>query len=126
VSGARVLLPRALVAREALPDALRQAGVQVDVVPVYRTLPAGEERRAELTGALRAGTIDIVMLTSASMVDALCDLLGEAAPGLLAGVRLASIGPITTEAAQRRGLSVSVTAAKSTVEALVATLETAL
>src|SRR5262249_10574973 len=33
----RVLLARAEVARDALPDALRAAGCPVDVVPVYKT-----------------------------------------------------------------------------------------
>jgi len=122
-SGARVLLPRALVAREVMPDALRAAGVQVDVVPVYRTQPASAERREELIGALRRREIDMVMLTSASMVDSLCDLLGDEASQLLADVTIGSIGPVTTEAAQRRGLSVAVTAPKSTVEALVTALE---
>ena len=36
----RVLLPRAREAREVLPDTLRRAGAEVDVVPVYETVPA--------------------------------------------------------------------------------------
>ena len=43
VKGKRFLLPRADIAREALPNLLRAAGAEVDVVTAYRTLPATEE-----------------------------------------------------------------------------------
>ena len=39
---ARILIPRAEVARELLPDELRALGAQVDVVPVYRTADTNE------------------------------------------------------------------------------------
>ena len=39
-AGARVLLARAAVARDVLPDGLRERGWQVDVVDAYRTVPA--------------------------------------------------------------------------------------
>jgi uroporphyrinogen III methyltransferase/synthase len=121
--GARVLVPRALVAREVLAERLRERGLTVSVVPVYETRPASAERRAELVRRLEARGIDAVMLTSSSTAESLCDMLGERAAELLAGVVVASIGPITTETAQRRGLTVGVTAAVSTTVGLVAALE---
>jgi uroporphyrinogen III methyltransferase/synthase len=64
-----------------------------------------------------------VTFTSSSTVDHLCDALEAAAPALLAKTCVASIGPITSETARKRGIAVDVTAAESTLEALVASLE---
>jgi uroporphyrinogen III methyltransferase/synthase len=119
----RVLIPRALVAREVLPDTLRAGGCEVDVVPVYETRAAGAERRAELLSMLEDRQIDIVLLASSSTVDSLCDLLGPRAVELMAGVIVASIGEITTTTAGRRGLRVDVTAEKSTLRGLVDAVE---
>lgn len=119
----RVLLPRALVAREILPERLRAAGCEVDVVPVYETRPASPARRDELRRALGAGQIDAVLLTSSSTVDSLCALLGDDAAAQLDGVLLASIGPITTATAEKRGLRVGVTADVSTIPGLLDALE---
>jgi uroporphyrinogen III methyltransferase/synthase len=119
----RVLLPRALVAREVVPERLRQAGCDVDIVPVYETRPASAQRRDELLARLAARTLDWVMLTSSSTVDSLVDLLGPRAPELLQSVLVASIGPITTATACRHGLTVAVTAAESTVPGLLSAIE---
>ncbi|WP_437676438.1 uroporphyrinogen-III C-methyltransferase [Sorangium sp. So ce131] len=122
-SPVRVLIPRALVAREVLPERLRAAGCEVDVVPVYETRPASAERREELLQALDAAQIDVVLLTSSSTVDSLCDLLGDVAPARLERVLVASIGPITTATAEKRGLRVGVTAEVSTVPGLLDALD---
>lgn len=77
LKGAHVLLPRAQVARQALPDLLRAAGAQVDVVPAYRTvIPRGDTVRA-LIDALTAGQVDALTFTSSSTVRNLLELLGE-------------------------------------------------
>lgn len=121
--GARALVPRALAAREVLPERLRAAGFEVDIVPVYETRSASADRRDEIVGRLVSRTLDVVMFTSSSTVTNLCDLLGSRAAELLAGVLLASIGPVTTATAQERGLTVGVTAAESTTAGLVAAIE---
>ena len=42
LSGRRFLMPRAMVARDILPETLRARGAHVDVVPAYETvLPRG-------------------------------------------------------------------------------------
>jgi len=115
----RALLPQALVARPTLAEALEGAGLQVDAVPVYRTVPASLERAAELRSWLRQGAIDIITLTSGSTAERLCDLLGHEAPALLGSVAIASIGPVTTRTAERLGLRVAVTAEQSTIPGLV-------
>ena len=122
-SAPRVLVPRALVAREVLADLLRDAGCEVDIVPVYETRAASADCRDDSVRRLEAGAIDVVMLTSSSTADSLCELLAPRAVELLRGVVVASIGPITTRAAEKRGLTVGVTAAESTLPGLVAALE---
>ncbi len=120
---ARVLVPRALVGREVLAERLREAGCTVDVVPVYETRPASADRRADLMRRVEEGTIDAVLLTSSSTADSLCELLGPRAPELLHRVVVASIGPITSATATKRGLTVAVTASTSTSAGLVEALE---
>lgn len=122
-SPVRILLPRALVAREVVPERLRAAGCIVDVVPVYETTAPPAETRDALVRLLEQRRIDIVMLTSSSTAANLCDLLGERAPDLLRSALVASIGPITTDTATKRGLEVAVTAEVSTLPGLVAAIE---
>jgi uroporphyrinogen III methyltransferase/synthase len=120
---ARVLLARAAVARDVLPETLRAAGWQVDVVAAYETRPTSNDVVEKLTRELAAGRIDAVTFTSSSTVDNLCDLLGPDAAQRLAGARTASIGPITTATALGRGLRVDVTARAYTVPGLIDALE---
>ena len=119
----RVLVPRALVAREDLPRILREAGAEVDVVPAYETRPVPPDRAAELARALGAGEVDVVLFTSGSTVSSVVDLLGDRAAELLQPVTVASIGPITSAALEARGLRADVTAAEYTIEGLLDALE---
>jgi uroporphyrinogen III methyltransferase / synthase len=123
MQGVSVLLARAEVAREALPEMLRQAGAHVDVVPAYRTLPASEADHLQLRALIEAGEIDVVTFTSPSTVDSTLAALGDDAARLLAATAIVSIGPITSEAALRRGLRVDATATEYTSGGLVAALE---
>jgi uroporphyrinogen III methyltransferase/synthase len=127
-AGARVLVPRALVAREVLPDTLRARGVVVDVVPVYETRRATEADAARLRELVAKRGIDIVLATSSSTVDALVDALGQgetarAVESLRSIGVFASIGDITTNTAQKYGIAVDVTAKTSTLGGLVTELE---
>jgi uroporphyrinogen III methyltransferase/synthase len=118
----RVLIPRARVAREQLPELLRAGGVSVDVVAAYETRPAVAEKR-QLEELIRDSQVDVILFTSSSTVDSMVEMLGADAPTLLSRVTLASIGPITTATAARRGLEVAVTAETYTVEGLLDALE---
>ena len=91
---AKILLPRAAVAREILPEKLREQGAEVDVVPVYQTVMAetSEEERAALREELENGAIDFVTFTSSSTVVNLVKLLGGIEP--LKGIKTACIGPV--------------------------------
>jgi len=124
-AGARVLVARAKEAREALPDALRQAGCHVDVVAAYETRAAPREVVERVRGLLEKRAVDAVTFTSASTVQGLCEALGQDAPKLLSNVIVASIGPITTEAAVARGIEVTITASTYTLDGLLMALESA-
>ncbi len=123
--GARVLVARAEVARDVVPDVLRAAGYLVDVVAVYRTVAVSDlaDRIASVIAELEAGTLDAVTFTSSSTVDHLVAALGPCA-GLLERTCVASIGPITTATAEQHGVRVDVTAPEHTVPGLVTALET--
>jgi uroporphyrinogen III methyltransferase/synthase len=119
VRGARMLIPRALVAREILPDQLRLRGATVDVVPVYRTIrPALASDR--LIEQFRARAIDIVSFTSSSTVRNFVEVFSsqDEMVRLVGGTTVACIGPITAATAQEVGLTVHMMAGQNTVPAL--------
>lgn len=119
----RVLVPRAKVAREVLPATLRGRGCDVTVLPVYETTGPDPSAARTLIEWLENKAIDVIMLTSSSTADKVCDLLGQRAPALLRDVTIASIGPITTGTATKRGLSVAVTSDVNTTVGLLDALE---
>jgi uroporphyrinogen III methyltransferase/synthase len=119
----RVLVARAEVARDVVPDTLRAAGCDVDVVSVYKTRSPPRPLLEALSSLLEGGEIDAVTFTSSSTVEHLCDALEARAIPLLAKTTVASIGPITTETAKKRGIRVDVTAAEYTLPGLVTALE---
>lgn len=115
--GSRVLIPRALEAREILPDTLRERGAIVDIVPVYRTL-LGEGDPATLA-RMAAGEVDYVTFSSASTVrNFLALIAGTPAQDVLDGAVAASVGPVTTDAARELGLDVAVEADPYTMRGL--------
>jgi uroporphyrinogen III methyltransferase/synthase len=120
---ARVIILRALVARDALPEALRATGVDVDVVAVYETHPAPRTSIEALATELAERTVDAVTFTSSSTVTELCRALGPNAAELLAHTTIAVIGPITAETAREHGLRVDVAAEPYTVTGLLDALE---
>lgn len=118
LQGTRVLIPRALEARETLPEELTRRGAFVNVVPAYRTVMADKET-AGLREMLHARRVDAVTFTSSSTVkNFLAMLAGENVQELLAGVTLAAIGPITTATAQEAGLEIRVVAEEYTIKGL--------
>jgi uroporphyrinogen III methyltransferase/synthase len=119
----RVLIPRALVARDALPEMLRAAGAEVNVVAAYQTKPVSADRAKTLREKLACGEIDVAMFTSGSTVASMFEILGDDARALLARVVIASIGPVTSKALAERGLTPTVTAAVYTVAGLLDALE---
>jgi uroporphyrinogen III methyltransferase/synthase len=119
----RVLVARAKDAREVLPETLRGAGCVVDVVPFYETRAPDAATRARLAKHFADRGVDAVLLTSASTITSLCELLGDAAPRLLGATIVASIGPVTSAAAASCGVRVDVTAGVHTLAGLLDALE---
>jgi uroporphyrinogen III methyltransferase/synthase len=119
----RVLVARAEVARDVVPDALRAAGCEVDVVAVYKTRSPPRALLEGLSSLLEGGEIDAVTFTSSSTVEHLCDALEARAAELLARTCVVSIGPVTSETAKKRGIRVDVVASPSTLPGLVTALE---
>lgn len=113
VEGLRVLLPRALRAREELPRLLRAKGARVDAVAAYRTLPDEAGGRA-LRQALRNG-FDAVAFTSGSTVEQFVSRLSlPACRRLLRKTAAVSIGPVTSAALKSYGLRPAAQARRAT------------
>jgi uroporphyrinogen III methyltransferase/synthase len=116
-----VLIARAEVARDVLPDGLRAKGYDVTVLPVYRTVVAEPDPTAlEL---VRGGKVDACTFTSSSTVENFCDVVGAlpTPPPLVV-----SIGPVTSETARARGLHVDVEADPHTIDGVIEALLSAL
>jgi uroporphyrinogen III methyltransferase/synthase len=119
LAGKRVLIPRAKVAREVLPERLREAGAAVVVPPAYETVPSCEGKEA-LARELEAGSIDCVTFTASSTVENFVGAFGaEESARLLAGARVVCIGPITADTARGFGLRVDAEAREYTIPGLV-------
>ncbi len=114
LTGKRILIPRAAVARDLAPSALRTRGAIVDTLDVYETvLPEGAAARAAEAFRVKP---DWVTFTSSSTVTNLLSVLSAAK---LVGVSVASIGPVTSEALLKQGLTVSCEADPHTMDGLV-------
>ncbi len=125
VRGKRVLLPRAEIARKALPEAIRAAGGTAHEIAVYRTLPA--EPDAAGLHALRQG-VDWITFTSPSTVENFIELVRGAGLDpwrLPRQPKIACIGPITERAAREAGFEVALVAAEYTTEGLIQALKAA-
>lgn len=116
LEGIRILLPRALVAREILPRQLLERGAKVDLIPVYETV-VPTESRALLERILDESGPDLVTFTSSSTVRNFMEIAGERED--LEKIRCAVIGPITAEAAADAGLEIACMPKNSTVPDLV-------
>jgi uroporphyrinogen-III synthase len=137
VKGERVLLARAKVARDVIPRELRKVGARVDVVEAYETVipQASRQRlRAVLQSSIRRP--DVITFTSSSTVRNFVALLEESRCRVgrvrttlstipasrkryLKGIRLASIGPVTSSTLREFSLSVDIEAAEYTIPGLI-------
>lgn len=120
--GTRMLLPAAKATRDVIRPTLEKLGVTVDVVEAYQNvLPdvSGEEVVSLISGAQAS----YVVFTSPSTVSNLSLLLdSDHLAAHLAKTRIACIGPVTAQAAERCGLTVHIQPDEHTVAAIVAEL----
>jgi uroporphyrinogen-III synthase len=118
--GARVLVPSAEDAREALGEGLRRHGAIVENISVYRTV-AVQDDFGDLISEIIARRIDAVTFTSSSTVKSFVNLVG---PETATSGRFvtATIGPITAGTARELGLRDIIEAEPHTVPGLVESL----
>ena len=122
LQGKKILLPRAAEARPVLPEELRKMGAQVDEVTAYLTQKV-QDNADQLIEQLAAKAIDLITFTSSSTVKNFKALLPAGNfKDLIAGVTVASIGPITTETAAELGFEVQITAESYTIPGLCAAI----
>lgn len=122
IQGTRVLIPRSDIGRELIADELRKAGAEVTEVVAYRTVVAEPDRDGEpdVYRMLLDRRIDVVTFTSASAVKNFVKVFGEeASADLLKMTIVASIGPVTAEAAEHLNIKTSIMPAQYTVPAMV-------
>lgn len=116
MTGKRVLFPRAAAAREVVPSALAALGAIVDAPETYRNVVPKDAHTRVQTYLASAKRPDWITFTSPSTVFNFLSLAGVEA---LEGVRVATIGPTTSEAARKHGLAVDVEANSPSVEGLI-------
>lgn len=122
-SGDSFLFLRGNLAREVIGNTLRDWGVRVDEAIVYENYP--DEEGGEKIGRLIArGEIDLITFTSPSTFQALYDVLRKhGQEALLHQVKIASIGPVTSERIRALGYRVEIEAKVYTVEGLIAAIQ---
>jgi uroporphyrinogen-III synthase len=120
IAGKRVLLTRAKVAREVIPDELRKLGAQVNVVEAYQTI-VPRRSRERLRSALKSKRRpDVIAFTSSSTVRNFMELLGRRITRKqLEGIQFASIGPVTSSTLRELGLPVHIEAKQYTIPGLI-------
>ncbi|HLW76353.1 MAG TPA: uroporphyrinogen-III synthase, partial [Bryobacteraceae bacterium] len=114
LKGAKILLPRAAVARDVIPVELEKRGAKVDVVEAYRTIPPKDasERARE---AMEAKP-DWITFTSSSTVTNFVEVAGRKALGR---AKVASIGPITSATLREFGVEPQVEADPHMIRGLI-------
>ena len=124
VNGKRVVLIRAKVARDVIPEELRAAGAEVDVVEAYETV-VPEKSAARLRTLMRNASRrpHIVTFTSSSTAKNFAELLGNSkagslSMGLLKHVQCASIGPVTSATLRELHMPVAIEAREFTMGGL--------
>lgn len=119
VKGEKVLLVRAKIARDVIPEKLREAGASVEVAEAYQTV-VPEDAKERMQSAFAHGKLpDAITFTSSSTVkNFLSVILGTDIPSKLGEVKFASIGPVTSDTLREYGLPVHAEADEFTMEGL--------
>jgi len=121
LKGKKVLLLRSQLASNELIDILQQAGAEVDNVPIYTAVTAKSDC-TWLTEKISGGAIDWLTFTSPSCVRAFFE---QIQPDLVnsSNVKVASIGPVTSEHLEELGVRIDVIAKEHTIDGLLKKIE---
>jgi uroporphyrinogen III methyltransferase / synthase len=119
MDGMHVLVPRAEVARDALPSLLANRGAEVEILPVYRAICPSGAGDALLRLFNHEG-VDVITFTSSSTVSNFVRAFPEdRLPAVLGDAEIACMGPVTADVARKLGLNVSIVAREYTTHGLV-------
>ena len=120
VNGKRVVLIRAKVARDVIPEELRAAGAEVDVVEAYETV-VPEKSRVRLRALMKRARRrpHIVTFTSSSTARNFAELLGNFKAASISHVQFASIGPVTSATLRELQMPVAIEAREFTMGGLI-------
>jgi uroporphyrinogen III methyltransferase/synthase len=119
MEGMRVLVPRAEVARDALPSLLAKRGAEVEILPVYRAM-CPKDASASLLRLFDAEGADVITFTSSStVVNFVRAFPDDRLPAVLGDAEVACMGPVTADTARKLGLQVAIVAREYTTHGLV-------
>ena len=109
-----VLWVKAEESREVVANGLTGLGAIVDEAIAYRTVPERDENLEAIARFVGEGA-DLITFTSASTVESFLDLK----LALPEGLKIASIGPVTSDTLRKHGLKVDIEAKEHTIQGLV-------
>jgi uroporphyrinogen III methyltransferase/synthase len=119
MEGMRVLVPRAEVARDALPSLLAKRGAEVEILPVYRAVCPASASDA-LLRLFNAEGVDVITFTSSSTVANFVRAFpDDRLPAVLGDAEVACMGPVTADTARKLGLPVTIVAREYTTHGMV-------
>jgi uroporphyrinogen III methyltransferase/synthase len=120
LQNSKIVLLRSAAASKDLADGLTKAGAVVEDIPVY-TVVTQKNESSELVEQIKAGRIHWLTFTSPSTARA---FFAQVSPDLInAGqLKVASIGPVTTEQLAKLDVKVHAQAKPHTIEALLTVL----
>lgn len=122
VEGRNILIPRAQQGREILPETLRGAGAQVTIAPVYENCPAAGDKES-IREELENGGVEMITFTSSSTVRNFLAMIDaedqEDLQRIMAGIKIAAIGPITGKTVTDNGLEVDIQPEEHTIPGLI-------
>jgi uroporphyrinogen III methyltransferase/synthase len=117
VENQTILWVKAEQAREVIANELTGMGAIVDEAIAYRTVPEDSDHAA--IERFKTEGADVITFTSSSTVEHFLDLKIP----LPEGIKIASIGPITSATLKKRGLRVDIEAKEHTIPGLVSAIE---
>lgn len=114
IKDSKMLIPRAKVARDILPESLMKIGAKVDVVTAYVTKQPPKTKAKNITKLLNENKIDMITFTSSSTARNFFELIPDFKQKKNRPL-FASIGPITAKTLGESGFKSTIIPKKYTV-----------
>lgn len=106
-AGRSFLLPQSDIGRDVVPEGLRAAGAEVDVVEAYRNTPARVDS-SMLRAEILSGNLDVLTFASPSAVRNFFALLDPEAKARVSELVIAAVGKTTSRALDSEGVTAQV------------------